>query len=143
MKINFYLALLLSGLLLISSCGNQKEQKAVKDKVETIEVSVDSLLTDASALDGKIVKFTATVDHACMHGGKRLTVFGSIEGKTLKVDGTENSPKFVSSLMGKKVEITGTVKKVPGTHVADCEVDEGNEIPEIAYVVECIDYKEI
>jgi hypothetical protein len=144
MKISFYLALLLSGLFLISSCGgNQQEQKAVNDKNKTIEVSVDSLLTDASALDGKIVKFTATVDHACMHGGKRLTVFGSIEGKTLKVDGTEKSPKFVSGLMGKKVEIIGTVKKVPGTHVADCEVDEGNEIPEVAYVIECIDYKEI
>jgi len=143
MKSNLFLAIMLLGAILISSCGTKQGKDAATQKIEAIEISIDSLLSDASALDGQLVKFTATVDHACMHGGKRLTVFGSAEGKTLKIDGTEKSPKFVSNLMGKRVEITGTVKKVPGTHVADCEVEEGNKVPEVAYVVECIDYKEI
>jgi hypothetical protein len=131
----------LAVLLVLASCGGQ----SIKDRAEAsaIEVSIDSLINDASALDGEIVRFQAKVDHACMHGGKRLTVYGSKEGKTLKIDGTESSPKFASSLMGKTVEITGIVKKVAGSHVADCEADEGNEVPEIAYVIECLDYTEI
>ena len=128
-------------ILLIASCGN-KDNKQAK-KVDAVEVSVDSLLRDASALEGLTVRFKAKVDHACMHGGKRLTVYGSIDGKTMKIDGTEKSPKFVSSLMGKTVEVTGIVRKVAGSHVADCEAEEGNEIPEVAYIIECIDYSEI
>lgn len=130
---------IVAGFAAITSCGEGKKTKAEK----AVEVSVDSLIADASALEGKLVKFEATVDHACMHGGDRLTVFGSVEGKTLKIDGTEKSPKFITSLMGKRVEVIGTVKKVAGAHVADCEEDEGNEVPEIAYVVDCIDYKEL
>lgn len=136
---NLFIALAI--LLALASCGGQGAKESAK--TSAIEVSIDSLINDASALDGKIVRFQAKVDHACMHGGKRLTVYGSKEGKTLKIDGTENSPKFVSTLMGKTVEITGTVKKVAGSHVADCEAEEGNEVPEIAYVIECIDYTEI
>lgn len=139
MKKLFLLAAVIAGLAVITSCGDGKTAK----KENAIAVSIDSLINDASALEGKLVKFEATVDHACMHGGDRLTVFGSVEGKTLKIDGTEKSPKFVTSLMGKRVEVVGTIKKVAGAHVADCEEDEGNEVPEIAYVVECIDYKEL
>ncbi len=138
---NISLLLLLSALL--ASCGQQPAtDKDKAEKVETIEVSIDSLLRDASALEGKIVKFSATVDHACTHGGKRLTVFGEVKGKTLKVEGSETTPKFPSSLMGKQVEVTGKVKKVPGSHVASCETEEGKEVPEVAYVVECIEYSE-
>jgi hypothetical protein len=126
------------------ACGGSQTEKSNNTlAVEAIEVSVDSLLTDASQLDGKTVRFQATVDHACMHGGKRLTVFGTTKGKTLKVEATETSPRFASSLMGKSVIITGNVRKVPGSHVASCEVEEGNEVPEFAFVVDCIDFKEI
>ncbi|MDD2279477.1 MAG: hypothetical protein PHD06_05455 [Bacteroidales bacterium] len=134
------LRLLVAALAIIgfaASCGGNSDKAT---KVDAIEVSVDSLLNDASALEGKVVRFTANVDHACMHGGKRLTVFGNVESKTLKIDATDSSPAFVSSLMGQKVEITGIVRKVAGSHVADCESDEGNEVPTFAYVVECINY---
>jgi hypothetical protein len=123
--------------------GNQQPKVSAESNLAAIEVSVDSLLSDASALDGKTVKFTATVDHACMHGGKRLTVFGKVEGKTMKVEGGEAVQKFESSLMGKQVEVIGKVKKVPGSVVADCETEEGNEVPTFAYVVECISYKQL
>jgi hypothetical protein len=137
MKKLFLLAAVIAGFTAITSCGDGTSAK----KGDAIEVSIDSLINDASALVGKTVRFEATVDHACMHGGKRLTVFGSEKGKTLKIDGTEDSPNFESSLMGKQVEVIGTVRKVAGEHVADCEEDEGNEVPEVAYVIECIDYK--
>jgi outer membrane murein-binding lipoprotein Lpp len=130
------------GVIVIASCGGQSGKEKIA-KTETIEVSIDSLLVDASALDGKTVKFEAKVDHACMHGGKRLTVFGSVEGKTLKVEGSETTPTFETSLMGKKVEVIGIVRKVPGTKVADCETEEGNAVPEFAYTVECISVKEL
>lgn len=132
--------LLVAALAIIGfavSCGGNSDKAT---KVDAIEVSVDSLLNDASALEGKTVCFTAKVDHSCIHGGKRLTVFGNVEGKTLKIDATDSSPAFVSSLMGQKVEITGIVRKVAGSHVADCESDEGNEVPTFTYVVECINY---
>ena len=135
------IVMLLSAAFVVASCANQQPKEVVENKVDAIEVSVDSLLSDASALDGKTVKFTATVDHACMHGGKRLTVFGAVEGKTLKVEGNDKVQKFESDLMGKKVEVIGVVKKVPGSQVADCETDEGNEVPEFAFVVDCISYK--
>jgi len=140
--------LIISAIILAAiaiSCGEtgNKTKQVEEKKIDAIEVSVDSLLTDASALEGKTVRFTAKVDHTCMHGGKRLTVFGSVEGKTLKVDATESSPAFVSSLMGKQVDIIGIVRKVPGSHVADCEVDEGNEVPTFAYVVDCLTYEEL
>lgn len=133
---------LLAGALSLISCSGETKKSSV-EKVDAIEVSIDSLINDASALEGKTVRFQANVDHACMHGGKRLTVFGSIEGKTLKVDGTEKSPNFTSSLKGKQVEVVGVVRKVSGAHVADCEVSEGNEVPEIAYTIDCITYKEL
>lgn len=133
---------LLAGILAISSC-NGESKKSKTQNVDAIEVSVDSLISDASALEGKTVRFQANVDHACKHGGKRLTVFGSIEGKTLKIDGTEKSPNFVATLDGKKVEVVGIVRKVAGTHVEDCESEEGNDVPEITYTIECIDYREL
>lgn len=125
-----------------TSCGgnSEKTKKTEESKVDAIEISVDSLLHDASALEGKVVRFTAKVDHTCMHGGKRLTVFGQVEGKTLKIDATDSSPVFESSLMGKKVDITGIVRKVPGSDIADCDSDEGNEVPVFAHIVECINY---
>jgi hypothetical protein len=143
MKVKINLVLLVLASVLMVACGGQQQSDETTSKTDAIEVSVDSLLNDASALEGKIVVFTAIVDHSCMHGGKRLTVYGSEEGRTMKIDGTETSPKFVSSLMGKKVEVTGKVLKVPGTHVEDCEKEEGKVVPEVAYVVECIDYKEL
>jgi hypothetical protein len=142
MKRLIYFSIVLTAVFAVASCGNQSP-KEVAQKVEAIEVSIDSLLNDASGLVGQTVKFQAKVDHTCMHGGKRLTVFGTLEGKTLKIDATDVSPKFVSSLMGKTVEITGIVRKVAGEHIADCEKEEGAVIPEIAYVVECIDYTEL
>jgi hypothetical protein len=141
MKNLFYSILLIAGFAIISSCGGSVKEK--KSMVEAIEISVDSLLKDASALEGKTVKFEAKVDHACAHKGKRLTVYGTVEGKTLKIDGTESSPSFANLKAGQMVEITGNVRKVPGSHVEDCEVEEGNEVPEIAYTVECINYKEL
>jgi len=128
---------------LVACSGNQNEKSTKTITVDAIEISIDSLLNDASQLEGKTVRFQATVDHACTHGGKRLTVFGSTKGKTLKVEATNTSPRFSSSLMGKPVVITGNVRKVPGSHVASCEVEEGNEVPEFAFVVDCIDFKEI
>ncbi|MFA5648476.1 MAG: hypothetical protein WC951_09205 [Bacteroidales bacterium] len=139
MKRTIYLILAVAAFLAIVSCAGNETQK----KANATEVSIDSLIADASAYEGQTVKFTATVDHACTHGGKRLTVFGSIEGKTLKIDGTDNSPSFPASLMGKKVEVFGTVRKVAGSHVEDCEAEEGNEVPEVAYVIDCIDFKEL
>ena len=133
---------LLAGILAITSC-NGESKKSKTQNTDAIEVSVDSLISDASALEGKTVRFQATVDHACKHGGKRLTVFGSVEGKTLKIDGTEQSPNFVSTLDGKKVEVIGIVRKVAGTLVEDCEAEEGHDIPQVAYTIECIDYKEL
>lgn len=139
------LRLLVAAFALIgvaASCGGSSEKTTKVDdvKVDAIEVSVDSLLHDASALEGKTVRFTAKVDHTCMHGGKRLTVFGQVEGKTLKIDATDSSPVFESSLMGKKVDIIGIVRKVPGSDIADCDSDEGNEVPVFAHIVECINY---
>lgn len=139
------LRLLVAAFALIevaTSCGGNSEKTTKVDdaKVDAIEVSVDSLLNDASALEDKTVRFTAKVDHTCMHGGKRLTVFGQVEGKTLKIDATDSSPAFVSSLMGKKVDITGVVRKVPGSDIADCDSDEESETPVFAHIVECIDY---
>lgn len=135
------LLILAFAAFVIVACGNIQSKESVAKDSAVVEVSVDSLLNDASALEGKTVKFTAKVDHACMHGGKRLTVFGSVEGKTMKVEGGDAVQKFESSLMGKEVEVIGIVKKVPGSVVADCETDEGNEVPTFAYVVECISYK--
>lgn len=144
MKNKLFFALAIAATLLMASCGGeQKGQKPADEKIDAIEVSIDSLLVDASALEGKIVKFSANVDHACKHGGNRLTVFGSEEGKVLKIDGSENLPAFQSSLDGKKVEIIGTVKKVTAAHTADCEDHEVDEAPEFTFAIECVDYKEI
>ena len=142
------LRLLIAAFALIgvaASCGGNSEKTAntSEKKVDAIAVSVDSLINDASALEDEMVRFTARVDHTCVHSGKRLTVFGKVEGKTLKVDATDNSPVFKTSLKGKMVEIIGVVRKVPGTETADCDGDEGNETPVFAYIVECIDYSEV
>lgn len=142
------LRLLIAAFALIgvaASCGGNSEKttKTSEVKVDAIEVSVDSLINDASALEDKTVRFTAKVDHTCMHSGKRLTVFGQVEGKTLKVDATDSSPVFETSLKGKTVDIIGVVRKVPGTETADCDSDEGNETPVFAYIIECIDYSKV
>lgn len=140
--------LLIAALALIgvaTSCGGNSEKttKTSEVKVDAIAVSVDSLINDASAFEDEMVRFTARVDHTCMHSGKRLTVFGEVEGKTLKVDATDNSPVFKTSLKGKMVEIIGVVRKVPGTETADCDSDEGNEVPVFAYIIECINFSEV
>ena len=139
-RLSLLFTALLAGLIL-ASCGGQVKKEESK-VIDAIEVSVDSLIIDASALEGKTVRFTASVDHACMHGGKRLTVYGDKDGSRLKVEATETSPKFVSALRGKQVEVVGVVRKVEGAYVADCEEEVGNETPEFAYVVDCIDFKE-
>lgn len=139
-RLSLILFALFAGLIL-ASCGGQTSKNETK-AIDAIEVTVDSLINDASALEGKTVRFIASIDHACMHGGKRLTVYGDKDGNRLKVEATETSPKFVSALRGKEVEVVGVVRKVEGAYVADCEEEVGNETPEFAYIVDCIDFKE-
>lgn len=138
------LLLVFSAAFAIASCANQQPKEEVKNEIDAIEVSVDSLLNDASALEGKTVKFVATVDHTCRHSGKRMTVFGTLEGKTMKVEGGDMIEKFDPSINGKKVEVIGIVKKVATEHVDDCETEqavEGEEKPAFTYSIDCLSYK--
>ena len=140
------LVLLFSAALVVASCANQQPKEVADEKIDAIEVSVDSLLNDASALEGKTVKFVATVDHTCRHSGKRMTVFGTIEGKTLKVEGNDVIKKFDPSINGKKVVVVGVVKKVPTQDVDDCESTEaveGEEKPAFSYSIDCLSYKSL
>ncbi|HRX69408.1 MAG TPA: hypothetical protein P5200_13630 [Tenuifilaceae bacterium] len=135
------LLLVLSAAFAIASCANQQPKEEVKNEIDAIEVSVDSLLNDASALEGKTVKFVATVDHTCKHSGKRMTVFGTLEGKTMKVEGGEMVQKFDPALNGQKVEVIGVVTKVATEHAEGCENEEGEEKPAFVYSIDCLSYK--
>lgn len=146
-KVRLFLAVVTIAAISTACGGNNKKEKATADQnIDVIEVSIDDLLTDASQYEDQTVRFTATVDHTCKHGGKKLSVFGNVEGKTFKVIATDSSPVFETTLSGKTVCVMGVVRRVIETHDDDC--DDGHECDDeheteatFSYVVECENYK--
>lgn len=149
-------AVALAVVALASSCGqgNKKVEKAENEGLEIIEVTIDTLLVNAAAFEDQTVQFTAKVDHTCKHSGKKLSVFGNIEGKTLKVLATETSPVFSPELSGKTVNVIGVVRKVIEEHSDSCEHDHDHDHSHdhdhdheghhhYSYHVDCIDFSEV
>lgn len=141
MKKVFSLITVLALAAVVFSCGPRTEKQTQPQEKEVIEVTIDELLVNAEEYEGQTVQFDAQVDHTCKHGGKKLSVFGTIEGKTLKVLASETSPVFSPTLSGKTVNVLGVVQKVLEEHSGDCDhEDEDHEHQDFSYVVECIDY---
>lgn len=142
MKKVFSLISVLALAAVVFSCAPKSEKQTQSQEKEVIEVSINELLANAEEYEGQTVQFDAQVDHTCKHGGKKLSVFGTIEGKILKVIATETSPVFSPTLSGKTVNVIGVVQKVLEEHSGDCDGDHDHEHEHLdfTYVVECIDY---
>lgn len=124
----------------IYSCGgntSKQENAAVEQlqELEVVDVNIDSLIANPSVYANQTVRFSAMVDHVCMHSGQKLTVIGSLPEVTIKVMGSEAVPSFETSLNGAKVEVVGLVKAMATEHVETCEVD--STAQNITYAIEC------
>lgn len=125
----------------IYSCGgnaSKQENAAVEQlqKLEVVDVNIDSLIANPSAFANQIVRFSAMVDHVCKHSGQKITVIGNLPELKIKVMGSEAVPNFETSLNGAKVEVVGLVKGMASVQVETCEVDSIAQ-NNITYAIEC------
>ncbi|MDW7692793.1 hypothetical protein R9C00_11335 [Flammeovirgaceae bacterium SG7u.111] len=98
-------------LLFFVSCENSKkggEENSKHAEPEVLSMSVDEFFAKPEGLAGKEIALKGTVVHVCKHGGKRLHMISSENGKQLKVEAGENR-KFEREMEGDDVLVTGKV----------------------------------
>ena len=130
--------------ILACSCGTKgssdnQQTKSDSTTASIVEVSIDSLISNPQAFANQTVKFTAKVDHVCMHSGQKLTLMGSDSGSTFKVMATDAVPQFDQNLNGTTVEVVGVVQGAAAEDVESCNEGEGGqqEAKKLDYAVFC------
>lgn len=151
--------------LLLFSCGNQKAQKQLVDKVEQegTVLTVDQLYENASDLADKEILVKGTVMHVCKHGGQRCFIMGSNEDVNIRIEAGEKIGAFNQELMGSDIEVIGVLKEVkteaeahnPGQHSEeehneDAETEKAHKViaqsqeeAETVYYIEGLKTKEL
>jgi len=98
--------------LLGACCNNPKSTGTtpLADSTQvTASISIDSFLTAAPALLGKVVTVHGTADHICKHGGKRIKLVSTATNQSIHGEATDQMGAFKAELEGNDVCITGTV----------------------------------
>lgn len=125
------------------SCGNAKnnnEDKSSATAAEAVvDVNIDDLIANGATYEGKVVKFSAVVNHVCRHSGSKLTVAGTVPDTYLKVMATEEVEKFDPELNGATVEVVGTVVGIQSANVEECTTTNNVQVENNGkvYVVNC------
>lgn len=95
---------------LFISCANNPEKKETTETVTVTELSVNDFETKAGELIGKPVTMIATVNHVCMHGGKKMFLVEEGSEASIKITTAETMPAFNTDLTGSKVKVEGIVE---------------------------------
>lgn len=118
-------------LVLAISCGQQTGKTADLGELELSEVTVQSLLADASPFVEKPVSIQGRVVHVCRHGGQRLFIVGEDGEDRFRITVGENISEFDVELEGSMIEVNGIVKEliIDETYLAEweAEVTEGSK----------------
>jgi len=116
-------------LALAVSCGQQSNKTTDLGELQVSEVTVESLLADASPFVEQPVSVKGTVVHVCRHGGQRLFVVGEDGEDRFRITVGENISEFDVELEGSKIEVNGIVKEliIDETYLAEWEAGLGEE----------------
>ncbi len=116
-------------LVLAVSCGQQSNKTTDLSELEVSDVTVETLLADASPFVEKPVSVQGTVVHVCRHGGQRLFVVGEDGEDRFRITVGENISQFDVELEGSKIEVNGIVKEliIDETYLAEWEAEVGEE----------------
>lgn len=105
--------IMLSGIMVVSACGNASKTTSKNETVQTAAVQestqaleVDMLLAQAEALVGHEVVVEAVCTHICAHGGKKIFLMGSDDTQTIRVESGNNSA-FKNECVNSIVKVTG------------------------------------
>ena len=118
-------------LVLAVSCGQQTNKTTDLSDLEVSEVSVETLLADASPFVEQPVSLKGTVVHVCRHGGQRLFIVGEDGENRFRITVGENISEFDIELEGSMIEVNGIVREliIDETYLAEweAEVSEGSK----------------
>jgi hypothetical protein len=118
-------------LVLAISCGQQTSKTTDLGELELSEVTVQSLLADASPFVEKPVSIQGRVVHVCRQGGQRLFIVGEDGEDRFRITVGENISEFDVELEGSMIEVNGIVKEliIDETYLAEweAEVTEGSK----------------
>ncbi len=105
------LSLLAFIAFILFSCGNQKAQNRLVEKLEQegTVLTVDQLYENAAELADKEILVRGTVMHVCMEGGERCFIMGSNEDVIIRIEAGEKIGAFSQELMGSEIEVIGVL----------------------------------
>lgn len=90
---------------------------------------ISKVINNPEEFVDKSVTLEGTVDHVCRHGGRKLTMSFSETTKTIKAAAPKEAGKFNTDINGKKISLTGFLRKfdLPKEDTAEEEHHEGGE----------------
>ena len=107
-----YLSLL---TLVIVSCGTsyeKSENNKSEEIAQAVDVTVMNFESKAADLVGKPINITATVNHVCQHGGKRMFLVAEGSEESIKVVPCEKLASFNTDLQGYTVKVSGIIEEL-------------------------------
>ena len=109
MKRILILSVLLSGALMLTSCGNRNtsKQNQTEQTEEVAVAEVDDILNQASELAGKEVEVEGICTHICKHGGRKVFLMGSSDKVMIRVEAGEKIGAFAPECVNNLVRIKG------------------------------------
>ena len=112
-------------LVLAVSCGRETSKTDGPGGSEVPEVTVETLLADASPFVDRPVSVRGTVVHVCRHGGQRLFLVGEDGENRFRITVGKNISEFDIGLEGSIIEVNGIVKEliIDETYLAEWEAE--------------------
>lgn len=97
--------------LIFVSCANNAKDQSKRDNA-IIETSVIDFSESAKDLVGSTVMISATVNHVCMHGGKKMFLVTEGSDASVKIVPSEEIAAFNTDLVGSEIQVTGSIEEL-------------------------------
>ena len=127
-------AAVLTGMVTISSCGNNqnKKQNTEQAKAEiSAALNVDSVLNQAETLVNTSITLEGVCTHICAHGGKKIFMMGSDDKHTIRIE-SGSFGAFDKNCVNSVVSVKGTLKeeRIDEAYLQNWEASLKNETAE-------------
>ncbi|MCP4551174.1 MAG: hypothetical protein GY834_03835 [Bacteroidetes bacterium] len=126
----------LTALVIVSCANNTKKQET--DEKTIVETSVIDFSEKATDLVGSTVMISATVNHVCTHGGKKMFLITEGSDASVKIVPSEKIAAFNTDLVGSEIQVTGFIEEliIDEAYLLEWEselltVNESGEVTEI------------
>jgi hypothetical protein len=117
--------------------AQETQQAAETEQAEPApaEVTLAELATNTAEHVGQTVAVTATVDHVCKHGGKRMFLIDGTPDHRFKITAGDAVGAFDVALEGSDVQVVGVVaeQRIDEAYLDAWEAESSEQKPEVAH----------